>query len=340
MIRSKTNMNIIKRHPSNPIIEAGKESFRSAAVFNPGVIFENNKYYLYERSAQSIAPFTCNITLLESDNGVDFKVVGDKPIITPESIGHKEGTVEDPRVVKIGDDYLMTYAYRPYTYNCYPTGVGLPNYEPLVGILDEGINNTLTAIAKSKDMINFEIVSTLGGDEDERDCILFPEKINGQYAMLRRPKIKNKAYKNIKEPSIWISYSDDLKAWTDPVLVAKPVFDWECGKIGGGATPLKTEQGWVIIYHAVNEKNEYRVGVMLTDLNDPTKVIARGKTPLLEPEALYEKEGVVIPNVVFPTGNVIVDDEVKIYYGVCDTSIALATIKLEDLFDFLDQHKD
>lgn len=330
----------VKRHKNNPIIKAGSEAFRSAAVFNPGVIYDNGKYYLYERSAQSIAPFICNISLLESDDGVNFKLSKDEPIITPQSIGYEEGTVEDPRIVKIDDEYLLTYAYRPYTYNCYPTGTGLPVYEPLRGIVDEGINNTLTAIAKSKDLYNFETVSVLGGELDERDVIIFPEKINGQYAMLRRPKIKNQAYKGIKEPSIWLSYSDDLVVWTEPILLAQPKFDWEAGKIGGGPTPLKTEKGWVIFYHGVSENDEYRVGVMLCDLEDPTKVIARSKHPILEPSASYEKVGLVLPNVIFPTGNVIRDNEIKLYYGVCDTAIALASIKLDELFTYLDKNKE
>lgn len=331
---------LVKRHKNNPIIKAGKESFRNKVVFNPGLIYEDKKYYLYERSGESIAPFKCNITLLESDNGYDFRVVGDKPIITPESLGFSQGTVEDPRVVKIGDDYLMTYAYRPYTYNCYPNGKGIPDYEPLVGILDEGINNTLTAICKSKDRINFETITTLGGDIDERDCILFPEKINGKYAMLRRPKIKGQSYQGIAEPSIWISYSDDLITWSDLTLLAKPKYAWEAGKIGGGSTPLKTDKGWIIIYHGVSEQGVYKVGVMLTDLNDPTKVIARSKMPILEPEADYELEGIILPNVIFPTGNAIVGDEIKIYYGVCDTAIALATINLNDLQTYLENNKE
>lgn len=330
----------VKRHINNPIITAGSESFRSEAVFNPGVIFENNKYYLYERSAESIAPFRCNISLLESEDGVNFELSKDEPIITPSSIGFDEGTVEDPRIVKIDDEFLLTYAYRPYTYNCYPTGTGLPVYEPLKGVLDEGINNTLTAICRSKNLYDFETVSVLGGVEDERDVILFPEKINGKYAMLRRPKIKNQAYKGILEPSIWISYSDDLVEWSDPVLLARPKFDWEAGKIGGGSTPIKTEKGWVIFYHGVNENNEYKVGVMLCDLEDPTIVISRSSSPILEPTESYEKEGIILPNVVFPTGNVLKDNEIKLYYGVCDTAIALASINVDDLFTYLETNKE
>lgn len=331
---------LVKRYKNNPIIKAGEESFRKEVVFNPGLIYENDKYYLYERSAESIVPFKCNITLLESDDGIHFDVVGDKPIITPESLGYDKGTVEDPRVVKIDDEYLMTFAFRPYTYNCYPTGVGLPIYEPLVGELDVGINNTLSAIAKSKDLINFEVITTIGGDVDERDVILFPEKINGKYAMLRRPKLKGESYKNIKEPSMWISYSEDLIEWTEPILLAKPKYEWESGKIGGGATPLKTEDGWVIIYHGVNDEHEYKVGIILADLEDPTKIIARSKEPILVPQETYEKEGVILPNVIFPTGNVIVDNEIKIYYGVCDTSIALATIDMNDLKTFFNKNKE
>lgn len=331
---------LVKKYEHNPIIKAGKEPFRNKVVFNPGVIYENNKYYLYERSAESLTPFKCNISLLESVNGIDFTVVGDKPIITPESIGFVDGTVEDPRVVKIDDDYLMTYAYRPYTYNCYPNDEGLPNYEPLVGELDVGINHTLTAVCKSKDLINFKKVATIGGEYDERDCILFPEKINGRYAMLRRPKNKDGGYKNIKEPSIWISYSDDLTEWDEPELLAKPKFAWEANKIGGGATPLKTDRGWIIIYHGVSSRNEYKVGIILSDLNDPTKILARSKTPIMAPTESYETKGVVLPNVVFPTGNVIIDNELKIYYGVCDTAIALATINMDDLDIYFENNKE
>ena len=333
----------LKRHEKNPIIIAGGHEWRQCAVFNPGVILEDNTFYLYERAAKGLRPFECSIGLLKSSDGVNFELVGEKPVLAANDLGHPAGTVEDPRIVKIEDEYLMTYAYRPYTYNCNPTGTGLPEYEPLVGELDVGINHTVSGIARGRSLTEFEQICSLGGIEghDERDTILFPEKINGRYAILRRPKgnDEEQSHKNQK-PSIWISYSDDLITWDKPHLVAQPKYGWEGSKIGGGTTPLKCDEGWIIIYHGVNEKNEYRAGIMLLDINDPTKVIARSREPVLEPKEYYEKVGLVVPNVVFPTGNVIKDNVLYVYYGCCDTSIALATANMEDVMEYLRNSKE
>jgi len=131
---------------------------------------------------------------------------------------------------------------------------------------------------------------------------------------------------------IWISYSGDLRVWSAPKLVAVAENEiWEGTKIGAAATPLKTEAGWLVLYHGVDEKSIYRVGALMLDLNDPTKVIARTKKFIMEPKEYYERFGLVIPNVVFPTANVVKDGLVYIYYGCCDTCISLATVPLDEL---------
>jgi predicted GH43/DUF377 family glycosyl hydrolase len=130
-----------------------------------------------------------------------------------------------------------------------------------------------------------------------------------------------------------------LQTWTEPELVIKPEYAWEDNRIGGATPPIKTEQGWLVLYHGVENQNPavrrvcYRLGALLLDLNDPTKVLARTSNFIMEPETYYERYGLYIPNVVFPTGNVIVDRVLYLYYGVCDTAIALATVPLDELVE-------
>ena len=325
----------IKRNAANPVVTKDQLEEEACAVFNPGVIYENGKYYLFTRRATSLRPFICSINLMESFDGVNFTESRKNAVITAKSLGYEKGSLEDPRVVKIGEKYLMTFAFRPVTWDCSPTGLGVPDYEPLIGKKTDKINNTLTAIVESTNMLDWTLVSIVNetSEYDDRDVILFPELINGKYAILRRPlDFVGKNY-GVDKPSIWISYSKDLKAWSEPQVVASPKYSFEKSKIGGGGTPLKTKDGWLIIYHGVNEKSVYSVGAMLLDLNDPTKVKGRIKNSILEPELYYERTGLVIPDVIFPSGTVIVDGIVKIYYGCCDTSIALAEVNLNELLE-------
>jgi predicted GH43/DUF377 family glycosyl hydrolase len=113
-------------------------------------------------------------------------------------------------------------------------------------------------------------------------------------------------------------------SWSESVLLAKGEADWEC-KIGGSSPPLRTPRGWLVIYHAVDAKGVYRVGVMMLDLKDPSKVIARSPDPIMEPEADFEWNGIYPHGVVFPTANVVVDDVLYVYYGCADESIGVAT---------------
>ena len=295
---------------------------------------------MFERACVSLRPLKCQIGLLESDDGFNFRHVYDTPVFTPEQLGCPAGTVEDPRVVKLDDTYYMVFAHRPFNYNCYPTGIAEPVYTPIIGNMFEGINNTRSGIAVSNNMKDWDFLGFINSQEvDDRDNILFPEKINGQYAMLRRPMSYYGEEFGCSGPSMWISYSDELQKWSEPVLVAKPENDWEGGKIGAAAPPVRTDEGWLTLYHGVDKNTVYRVGVMLLDGENPEKVIARSPEFIMEPEAYYEKIGLIIPNVIFPTANVIKDGLLYIYYGCTDTCIGAATVPLSDLLDYVMQYK-
>jgi predicted GH43/DUF377 family glycosyl hydrolase len=141
-----------------------------------------------------------------------------------------------------------------------------------------------------------------------------------------------------------ISFSDDLKNWSPPEIVATPRFRWEDNRIGGSAPPIRTDAGWLVLYHGVETRDRavnrvcYRMGAMLLDLTDPRKVLGRCSRFIMEPEEYYEKHGAFIPNVIFPTAAVVVGRELYIYYGVCDTAIALATVPLDELADYVASH--
>jgi predicted GH43/DUF377 family glycosyl hydrolase len=158
---------------------------------------------------------------------------------------------------------------------------------------------------------------------DDKNCCLFPEKIHGKYVMCHRIP-----------PHIWVAYSDDLNSWHDLNIIMMPQQDWEYFKLGTGAPPIKTEEGWLFIYHAVDNAYVYRLGMALLDLNDPKKILMRGKIPLLEPETDYEKEGVV-PNIFFTCGAVLRGNTILLYYGGADTVIGVATATVSECMDWL-----
>jgi predicted GH43/DUF377 family glycosyl hydrolase len=329
----------------NPIVQPGKWEWRMCTVYNPAVIYDEGRFFLYERTSGSLRPHHCHVGLLESGDGVHFRHLSDRPVLSPEMVGYPFGSVQDPRVVKIGDLYYMTFAFRRFAWSISPTGLGAPDaaqsrfpgFDPA-----RDKNQTRSGIAVSKDRLKWEFLCwATPEDIDDRDVILFPEKIGGRFALLRRPIgfVDTDTGHDEEHPCIRISYSSDLKSWSEPLIVIRPEFPWEDNRIGGSAPPLRTDRGWLVLYHGVQTVRPatrgviYRLGAMMLDLADPRKVIARAPRFIMEPEAYYEKLGLFIPNVIFPTGCVVKDGLLWIYYGCCDTSIGLATVPLRDLVD-------
>ena len=252
------------------------------------------RFYMYERAAGQLRPFHCYVGMLDSDDGVHFTHVSDQPVFTPEMAGSVYGSVQDPRVAKIEGRYYMTYAFRPYAWNSNPTGVGVPHsteptFPGFSGKPEE--NMTRSGIAVSDDRVHWRHLCWATPQEiDDRDVILFPEKINGRFALLRRPLQFVGPQYGTDYPSIWICFSEDLEHWSEPQLVIKPEFAWEDNRIGGASPPIRTEQGWLVLYHGVENVAPdirrvcYRLGAIMLDLDDPTKVIARPDHFLMEPE--------------------------------------------------------
>ena len=246
--------------------------------------------------------------------------------------------MEDPRIVKFGDTFYITYAYRPLApgrYWTFPHDVILKpdtdEYAPLAW--KENLGNT--GLACTRDFRTFRRLGRLTSPvEDDRDVILFPEKIGGRYAMLHRPKHA----KETEFPSIWLKFSDDLLDWEraeDHILIQGRRGTKE-EKIGGSTPPILTDRGWLVLYHGVGDGGlaDYTVWAMLLDRDNPLKVLSRTPEPILEPELPHEREG-FYPGCVFPVGNVVKDGVLYVYYGAADKYVGVATCPLVELLDYL-----
>lgn len=330
----------LTKYAQNPILKPyeGNE-WESLVVCNPGAWYEDGKFYLLYRAAGRDEEHKIYLGLAVSDDGFNFKRVSAKPVLSPGYDSPDGGCVEDPRIVKFDNKYYVTYAYRPY-----PPGqywkmkygeVKQYNFDENAP-LNLKKNMTNSGLLVSDDLLSYRRLGRITRPElDNRDVILFPEKINGKYVLLHRPVEWVGEEYGCSNPSIWLSYSDDLLAWEDKdsELLITGREEWEI-KIGGSAPPLRTDAGWLTLYHGVDEKGVYRVGALLLDINNPSKIIARTSDFIMEPENSYETNG-IYNNCVFPTGNVIVGETLYVYYGGADKYCAVATCSVTELIDFI-----
>ncbi len=332
----------LKKYEGNPILKPhATNKWENLVVCNPGVWYEDGKFTMLYRAAGDDEQHYIRMGIAESTDGFTFERQCDSPAFGPSSDGPDQGGVEDPRIVKFGENFYVTYAYRPHYPGQYwkfaHDVILLPESdEHSPAVIKDNIANSALAVTK-----DFKTWRRLGRvtdtNLDDRDVILFPEKINGKFAMLHRPKQWIGEGYGCSEPSIWIRFSDDLMVWNEPstMLFTGREGTWE-EKIGGSTPPLRTDKGWLLIYHGVEKGGlgYYRVGVALLDLEDPTKVIARAEDWIMEPEHDYEIEG-FYKGCVFPTGNVIVGDTLYVYYGGADKYVGVATCKVDEILDFV-----
>ena len=299
-------MALVTRYSKNPILTKKDVPYEVATVHNAGVIKHKGEYIMLFRSHKHNGRSI--LGLARSKDGYNFKVE-EKPFIEPATEGefaeYEAFGVEDPRITFMDGEYLITYS----AYSKHGVRIGL---------------------AKTKDWKSIERVSLIT-EADYRNVVIFPEKINGLYARLDRP------HSEISPWSMWISYSPDLRYWGDSKLIMKPEpYHWDEMKIGPGAPPIKTDKGWLNIYHGVfptMDGSVYRLGVALHDLNDPSKIIGVGDNWILQPEEPYEITGYV-HNVVFTCGAVPEEDgTLKLYWGGADTVMCVGTANISDLVD-------
>jgi predicted GH43/DUF377 family glycosyl hydrolase len=294
----------VKRYKDNPILTKDDVPYPVETVHNAGVTKFQGRYIMvfrsHLRSGRSI------MGIAESEDGLNFKV-RPEPFLVPAKEGlfadYEEYGVEDARISLIEGEYLITYsAYSRH-------GVRV-------------------ALAKTRDFATVERVALIT-QADCRNVVIFPEKFGGLYARLDRP------HSEISPWSIWISWSPDLVHWGNSELLVKSVnYHWDGMKIGPGATPVKTDKGWLHVYHGVFETMDgavYRLGVALHDLKDPSIILGVSDDWILQPEDPWEVTGYV-HNVVFTCGAVLENGKtLRIYWGGADSVMCTGTADVDEL---------
>ncbi|MFH1412533.1 MAG: hypothetical protein ABIG10_00690 [bacterium] len=337
------------RSKNNPIIKPNKKhSWESRKTYNPGVVYHNKKYYVFYRAVgQNWKSF---IGLAVSSDGEKFKR-SDKPVFYPRAEFESRG-VEDPRITKIKDKFLITYtAYDGKSARLKSAvstdlkkwkklGLMLPQWdiEKANGFLVNWDKAQQTKTAKKK-------WHKAGG--------IFPEKINKKYWMM------------FGDSNLWLAQSKDGIKWTPiwkPFIRPRKGRHFDNIHVEMGPPPIRTKKGWFVLYHGINEKIEYKLGYLLLDIHDPTKIIYRSKKPIFEPKEPYEISGLVdilpggfnamkklnkkeldefikkneqigrMPKVTFCNGATLVNNKLEIFYGASDSVICKAWTNFSHLF--------
>ena len=335
----------LTRSAHNPILSPDPDSpWQSLVVTNPGAVYDEarGKVVLLYRAAGHDVEHRIYVGLAESDDGVHFTRVSDEPVLAPSTEGACDaGGVEDPRVMRIGEWYYVTYASRAFPAGQYWLMAGNPYRPPNCPDafpVKFRENLTTTSLAVTKDFRSWRRCGPVTDPRyDDRDVYFLPEQIGGMWWMIHRPmEWVGKAF-GTDEPAMWINRSDDLLHWdsSSSVLLAKAEQPWE-EKIGGNTPPIRTEAGWMTLYHGKGPDGYYRVGAMLLDLDDPTRVLHRSTGWLMQPEEPYETQGCYdMGGVVFPCGAVVLDGVLHVYYGGADKYVGLATVPMNQLLDYL-----
>lgn len=299
---------LFERSSHNPIINPRDIPYPCDCVCNPGAVCVNGETLLLLRVIDQMG--ASHITVARSKDGETDWQIDPEPLLAPtdHNLPYEVYGCEDPRVSFLEDreEYAITYT------GFSPLGAGV-------------------CIAVTKD---FKTVQRFGLvlAPNNKDASIFPRKIDGKYWMLHRPALGSMEH-------IWLAESEDLVHWGRPWMIIEERGGpwWDGEKVGGGPPPIETPDGWLIIFHGVQQTSHgpiYRVGLALLDLNDPRKVIRRLPRWVFGPKETYESTG-LIPGVVFPTGTIVEGDDISLYYGAADTRVAMAKSKISLLLTAL-----
>ncbi len=321
----------LERIPINPILKPNPTNqWESLAVFNTAALYLDGKVHLIYRAIGEDG--LSNFGYASSEDGIHIDKRLHEPVLVAETSqdidkqqqllssqsyqsGINWGGYEDPRLSKVDDTIYMSYT----TYDgMHPPGVAL------------------TSIKQSdflKQKWNWQKPVLLSSPQEaHKNWVIFPEKIKGKYAILHS-----------LTPEVLIDYRDSLNFKKNTLINSHYQSSgreeqWDNSMRGVGTPPIKTSEGWLVLYHAMDKKDpdRYKIGAMLLDLNDPTKIIYRSSAPLLEPDATYENIGFK-SGVVYTCGALVIDETLYVYYGGADTVICAAFINLKEL---LSQLKD
>ncbi len=348
---------MIHRFPSNPLlttkdIKPSQENWEVLSVLNPGVFEFANKIWLLlrvaERPIQNIG--FVSFPILTKDNTYkiieyniddpklnldDVRMVGYDDKMYLSSISHLRLVCSDDGikfyepsgfVTKIyGNGPLETFGIE----DCRVSKIGNIYYHTYTQVSEQGVG---VGMMHTQDWQKFTAEGMIVPPHN-KDCALFEEKINEKYFCFHRP-----SGIGLGGNFIWLASSPDLTHWGNHHCILKTRQGmWDSARVGAGAAPIKTDQGWLAIYHGADSNNRYCLGAMLLDLENPTKVISRSNEPIMEPSTDYEKNG-FLGQVIFTNGHIVRGDEITFYYGASDEVICGATMSVSTIINSLIHH--
>jgi predicted GH43/DUF377 family glycosyl hydrolase len=333
-----------------------REDFEVVGAFNPGAIEVEGEVFLLVRVAERPREQRAGYTALPRWVGgagleIDWLADDDIEVIDPRVVKRKaDGLVRltfisHLRVVRCGDGRLLNeltnVRFLPES-DLEEFGVEDPRITALDGryyftYVSVSRHGAGTSLASTTDFKTFERHGMIFCPEN-KDVVLFPERINGQYVALHRPN----AATPFCRPEMWVARSPDLIHWGGHESLHGGNAAWETGRVGAGTPPVRTARGWVEIYHGNRHPSErgevgmYSTGVLLLDVDNPARIRRQCSTSIFEPAADFERRGFV-PNVVFPTGVIETADSLLLYYGAADTCTAVVEFDRRELLQQLDE---
>jgi predicted GH43/DUF377 family glycosyl hydrolase len=301
--------------------------WESGAVFNCATLYDGHEMHMLYRAIGEYENYVSRLGYASSLDGYSFTRPNEM-VFTPTEDYERFG-IEDPRLVLVDSQIYVTY-------------VVLSNHAR------EGptVSSALATTENYREFKRLGIITSRGADN--KDVVIFPDKMRSalsnnetsyksdstpSYFSLQRPSSWVGSSYGINRPSIWLGESSStLTNFDKHMILLEPKEEWEALKIGAGTPPIRTKKGWLIIYHGVSVDKVYRAGAALLDLKNPTKILGRTKSPILEPNENYERYGDV-DNVVFPSGACVIDGVLFVYYGGADKVCCLATAELNAIVD-------
>lgn len=342
-------MDIAKRNPNNPLLRPSDlkpaiDGMEITCLLNPGVFRKDGKTWLVLRVAERP---------VQKEGVISFPIYNDKGEIEVLSFDKNDPQLDatDPRVIVFnGQYYLTTMSYLRLV--CSEDDVHFtedPEMKPIFGKGFQesfGIEDCRVATTEDGYFLTFTEVSPVAVGvglietkdfksltrhgmifpPHNKDCAIWEQKVGDMYYAFHRPSSPE-----LGGNYIWVAESPDRIHWGKHVCIAttRPG-KWDSARVGAGCSPIRTEEGWLEIYHGATKENRYCLGALLLDLNDPTKVIARSEEPIMEPIAEYEQTG-FFGNVVFTNGQYVDGDTINIFYGASDEVICAAQFSIKEI---------
>ncbi len=346
-------MDIAHRFPENPLltpsdIPPSQPGLEVACLLNPGVFEWDGKTWLLMRVAERppqrdgfVSTLVCDDAAPGGVSALEFSLDAGVTYTDPRMFSHHEQayltTLSHLRLASSEDGRRFTVEPQPCLIgqgplerfgveDCRVSRIGDTYHLTYTAVSEWGV---CVALQTTDDWTTFHRRGIILPPPN-KDTALFEEKVNGLYHALHRPEGRG-----LGGPFIWLASSPDLVHWGrhTPLLRTRPG-EWDESRVGAGAAPIRTDAGWLAIYHGADRDSRYCLGALLLDLDDPSRVLARSREPIMEPKEEYEQRG-FFGNVVFTNGHTVDGDTVTLYYGASDTVICGATFSISEILTTL-----